>query len=385
MKYQQCTRCIMDNKSDDTIKFDSNGYCNYCKNALARKSKVYFPNEEGRKRLDNLLKRLKTENKNKKYDCIMGISGGLDSSYLSYLGSVKWDLRILAVHIDDGFDTEISKRNIERISKFPNLDLKIIKPDEEQFNELTKAYMRAGVPNLAVPQDNVLFATLYKFMKEYGLKTFLSGGNFALESILQEGNTHNAYDIKNLKYIHKKFGKGSLDKLIFLSDIRKDIDKYILKIESPRPLNFIDYNKNRAMQELNDYCGFEYYGSKHLENELTKFIQQYWLYQKFKVDKRTSHLSSMIISGQMSKEEALKEYGLPLYDEKKMNKTIEYILNKLDMNKDEFDKIMSEPSHQHRDYPTSIYSQIKLFLLKIINSYYSKKSAFFTKERKEYL
>jgi len=366
MKYQQCTRCIMDNKSDNTIKFDSNGYCNYCEDAFRLKDKVYFPNEEGIKRLDNLLKKLKTENKNKEYDCVMGVSGGLDSSYLSYLGSVKWNLRILAVHIDDGFDTEISKRNIERISKFPNFDLKIIKPDEEQFNELTKAYMRAGVPNLAVPQDNVLFATLYKFMQEYGLKTFLSGANFALECILQKDNTYHDGDIRNLKYIHKKFGKGSLDKLTFLSDIKMFMDRYILKIETLTPLDLIDYNKNRAMQELNDYCGFEYYGSKHLENELTKFIQQYWFYNKFNVDKRTSHLSSMIISGQMTREEALKQYNLSLYDEAEMNKTIDYILNKLDMSKDEFDKIMNEPPHQHRDYPISILTYIRPFVVKLL-------------------
>lgn len=365
MEYQQCTRCIMDNRSDDTIKFDKKGYCNYCTQTLKDMSSVYFPNKEGEKRLESLLDRLKEENKNGKYDCVMGVSGGLDSSYLAYLGSVKWKLRILAVHIDDGFDTEISQRNIERISKLPNFDLKIIKPDAEQFNELTKAFMRAGVPNLATPQDNVLFACLYKFLKENKLRTFLSGGNFALECILQQGNTHDAYDLRNLKYIHKKFGKGPLDKLTFLSALQRDVDAYILKVESLRPLNLIDYNRDRAMKELNDYCGFEYYGSKHLENDLTKFIQQYWFYKKFNVDKRTSHLSSMIVSGQMSRDEALRQYNLPLYDEKEMDNTINKILDKLSMSKEEFNKIMKEEAHQHSDYPVSIYLQIKPFLLKI--------------------
>lgn len=364
MKYQQCTRCIMDNKSDDTIKFDENGHCNYCTQTLKDMNNIYFPNKQGEEKLQTLLNRLKNENKNGKYDCVMGISGGLDSSYLAYLGSVKWGLRILAVHIDDGFDTEISKRNIERISKFPNFDLKIIKPDVEQFNELTKAFMRAGVPNLATPQDNVLFACLYKFLKENNLRTFLSGGNFALECILQQGNTHDAYDLRNLKYIHKKFGNGSLNKLTFLSALQRDIDAYILKIESLRPLNLVDYNKERAMKELGDYCGFEYYGSKHLENELTKFIQQYWFYKKFNVDKRTSHLSSMIVSGQMSRDEALRQYNLPLYNEEEMENTIISILSKLNMSKEEFNRIMNEEAHQHTDYPVSIYLQIKPFLSK---------------------
>ncbi len=371
-EYKQCTRCIMDNKSDDTIKFDENGFCNYCTDALSLKNRVYFPNEEGEKKLKIFIDKLKYENKDKKYDCVMGVSGGLDSSYLAYLGSVKWGLRILAVHIDDGFDTEISKRNIERISNFPNFDLKIIKPDEKQFTELTKAYMRAGVPNLATPQDNVLFSSLYKFMKEHKLKTFLSGGNFSLESILQRGNTYTVYDTKNIKYINKKFGSDSISKLNLMSALKKDIDCYLMGIKTLLPLNFVDYNRDKSLKELFDYCGFEYYGSKHLENDLTKFIQQYWFYKKFNVDKRTSHLSSMIVSEQMSREEAQKEYELPLYDEKEMEGTINKVLNKLNMTKEEFDKIMMEPARQHQDYPTSLYIKTRSYIYKIykkINKY----------------
>lgn len=364
--YQQCTRCIMDNKSDIEISFDINGHCNYCEAALKSKDVVYFPNAEGEKNLQALLARLKNNNKNNKYDCVMGISGGLDSSYLAYLGSVKWGLRVLAVHIDDGFDTEISKSNIDKISKFPNLKLNIIKPDLKQYVELTKAYMRAGVPNLAIPQDNVLFASLYKFLKENNLKSFLSGGNFALECILQQGNTHDAYDLRNLRYINKKFGTEPLNKLTLLSGFKRDIDAYILKVESLRPLNFIDYNRDRAMQELNDYCGFEYYGSKHLENYLTKFIQQYWFYHKFNVDKRTSHLSSMIVSDQMSREIAQKQYDLPLYDEDDMELTIGLVLRGLDMTRLELDEIMGQTPHQHSDYPTSIYIKYKPALARML-------------------
>lgn len=364
--YQQCTRCIMDNKSDSYISFDEQGHCNYCTEALVRKDEIYFPNAKGKEMLSSLLKRLKAENKDHKYDCLMGISGGLDSSYLAYLGSVKWDLRILAVHIDDGFDTEISERNIERISKFPHLDLKIIKPDAYQFNELTKAYMRAGVPNLAVPQDNALFASLYEFMNENELKTFLSGGNFALECILQQGNTHNAYDLRNIKSINKKFGQANIDKLTLISALKFDINAYLKGVESLRPLNYIDYNRDRAMQELYDYCGFEYYGSKHLENTLTKFVQQYWFYKKFNVDKRTSHLSSMIVSGQMTREEAQDLYQKPLYDEVDMNNTIQQVLSQINLSKEEFEKIMDEAPKQHSDYPTSTYLRLKPVLAKFI-------------------
>ncbi len=359
----------MDNKSDDTIAFDENGFCNYCTEALQLMPNVYFPNKVGKQKLEALLNRLKTENKDKKYDCVMGISGGLDSSYLAYLGSEKWNLRILAVHVDDGFDTEVSKRNIKKISKFPNLDLKIVKPDEKQFNELIKAYMRAGVPNLAVPQDNVLFSIVYKFMKENAINAFLSGSNFALESILQRGNTHSAYDLKNLKHINERFGKDKVDKLSLLSAFRKDIDSYILNVKTYTPLNYIDYNRDKAMQELIKYCEFEYYGGKHLENDLTKFIQQYWFYKKFNVDKRTSHLSSMIVSGQMSRDEAKREYSLPLYDKNEMSQTIKYILDKLDMSKEEFDKIMGEIPKQHADYPVSLYIKLQPKILNLIKNF----------------
>ncbi|MCP2041410.1 N-acetyl sugar amidotransferase [Neisseria sp. HSC-16F19] len=363
--YQQCMRCIMDNKSDEFINFDENGFCSYCRDTLASKNSVYFPNEQGAAKLDSLIKRLKLENKEHQYDCVMGISGGLDSSYLAYLGTVKWNLRVLAVHIDDGFDTDISKRNIERIARLPNMDLRVIQPDQDQFNALTKAYMRAGVPNLAVPQDNVLFASLYKFLKENKLRTFLSGGNFALECILQRGNTYDVFDLRNLKYINKKFGTTKLDKLTFLSSLGRDIDAYILKIESLRPLNLIEYNRQRALDELADYCGFEYYGAKHLENDLTRFIQQYWFYKKFHVDKRTSHLSSMIVSGQLSRQEALEEYSKPLYDELEMQKLISSILTRLDMDPEEFEKIMRQEPRQHTDYPTSYYLKLRPWLLKV--------------------
>jgi len=371
-RFQRCSRCVMDNSSDDTITFDSNGQCNYCTKALSQMRQVYFPNEDGEERLKELITRLKKENKNKQYDCIMGISGGLDSSYLAYLGAVRWGLRIIAVHVDDGYDTEISKRNISKLCETAKIDLEYIKPDEEQFNELIRAYMLAGVPNLAVPQDNILFAHVYKFARQQKLRTFLSGGNFALECILQQGNTYGVFDVLNIKDINKRFGRGKLDKLQLLSYMQRDIDSIILHIESLRPLNYIDYNRDRAFKELNEFCGFEYYGGKHLENTLTKFIQLYWLYHKFNVDKRTSHLSSMIISGQLSRDAAIALLQEPLYDEKEMEKEIDFILKKLDLSRDEFDQIMKNPSKKHTDYKTSKYNDIKTKLIKTLKIVFGK-------------
>ena len=353
---QMCTRCVMSNVSDSSIIFNKDGECNYCTEALSHiNTDVYFPNEVGEKKLEELLKKIKEENKDKKYDCVMGISGGLDSSYLAYLG-YKWGLRILAVHIDDGFDTEISKNNINKLCDAAEIELRTITPDPGQFNDLIKAYMKAGVPNLAIPQDNILFAFLYDVVKKEGIKYFLSGGNFALECILQKDNVFNSMDTVNIKAIHKLYGTEKMDKLKFISSYRKYIRTKLGKVVTLRPLNYIDYNRERAFKELKDFCGFEYYGDKHLENILTAFIQLYWFPKKFGVEKRSSHLSSMIVSGQLSREEALQELRKPLYDEELMQKYIEHIKTSLKITDAEFQQIMEAPTHAHTDYKTDKFS-----------------------------
>lgn len=345
----------MDNSSDDYIEFDENGYCNYCNTALSLKDSVYFPNAKGEKLLNELIERLKKENSDKEYDCIMGISGGLDSAYLAYLGATKWNLRILAVHIDDGFDTDLAKQNIKNLCEKANIKLVTIKPDKKQFVELTRAYVLAEVPNLAVPQDNVLFAELYSFAKREGIRNFLSGANFSLESILQKGNFHYAYDTRNMKHINKLFGRCKIDKLPTMSQLRKDIDSFILKRETLYPLNYIDYNKERALKELKDYCGFTYYEAKHLENTLTKFIQVYWYYHKFGIEKRKSHLSSLIVTGQMTREDAIEELKKEIYNPIVMEEEIDMILRELDIERAKFDEIMNRSGKSHDEYKTSMY------------------------------
>lgn len=232
-RLRRCVRCIMDNSSDDTIFFNDNGECDYCTEAFSQIGSVYLPNQEGQEQLALILDRIKDERKNMQYDCIMGLSGGLDSSYLLYLGYI-WGLRVLVVHIDDGFDTEITANNLKKLILRTGFDYKVIRPNEEQFNALTKAYFKARVPNAAVPQDNVLFAFLYACARKYKIRYFLSGGNFALESILQRGNTHSAFDLINLKDINRCFGDSKIDKLELISNLRRKFDKYILRIETVR-------------------------------------------------------------------------------------------------------------------------------------------------------
>lgn len=347
-----CRRCVMNDDADALITFDENGYCNYCTEALEQKSKVYFPNEEGERRLEQLIAKLKKEGEGKEFDCLMGLSGGLDSSYLAYLGAEKWGLRIVAVHIEDGFETDVSKKNIEKLVEKSGIRFINIQPDVEQYNDLVLAFMKAGVPNIAAPQDNILLGFIYEFAKENGVKYFLSGENYALECILQQGNTWSNADIVNIKDIHKRFGTKPIDKLVFKSYIQRAFDSLSAHMIREMPLNYVEYNRDKAFKELNEYCGFEYYGSKHLENHFTAFIQGCWLPEKFGVDKRTSHLSSMIASDQLTREEALKELAKPLCDEAYMEEIKAMIVDQFGITSEELNQLIEAPGHQHYEYKT---------------------------------
>lgn len=351
-----CTRCVMNDSSDSKISFKDDGSCNYCSNALLQKDSIYFPNEKGEERLKNMISLIKKHGEGKKYDCIMGLSGGLDSSYLLYLG-FKWGLRIAALHVDDGFDSEISKNNIEKLVKATNVDYYTVKPNEIQYNSLVKAYLLASVPNIAAPQDNILTAHLYKFAKQNNIKYFLSGGNYSSESILQEDHVYDAMDVKNLKDIHKKFGELPINKLSFISSYKKYLYDRVFSIKSIRPLNYVDYNIEVAMKELRIFCGFQYYGVKHTENILTSFVQLFWLPQKFNVDKRTSHLSSLIVSGQITRDAALNILKKPMYDNELMMENISIIMKRLNLTKATFERIMNQSPRSHYDYKTDKVSK----------------------------
>lgn len=352
--YQRCSTCVMDNNGDNNIYFDSQGVCNYCKYAIKRKDSIYFPNEIGQRRLSKMLIALKKEGKGKAYDCIMGLSGGLDSSYLAYLGH-KWNLRILAFHIDDGFNSRIASRNLKLLCEKCGISLIIEKPDKKQFNDITKAFIKAGLPGICNTQDNIITSYLLKNAKKHGVKYFLSGSNFSTESILQRVDS-NAADGYHIRIISDLYGELGVDKLPVISLFETYIkSKYIQKIKVLRPLDNIEYNKKKAIEELREFCGFEYYGEKHYENVLTHFAQVYYLPQKFNLDKRKSHLSSLIISKQLTREEALEELNKPLYDQTKIQEEVEFILKKLKMSKIEFENIMLESPRNHKDYPNSLF------------------------------
>jgi len=354
----------MDTEGDPSITFENDGTCNYCNYALERMNEVYFPNEEGKKKLDGMIHTLKVAGKHHQYDCIMGISGGLDSAYLAYLGAKKWDLKILAVHIDDGFDSPVAVRNIKNLCAHCSISLVNSEINKEQFYDLTRAFFLAGVPGICMPQDNVLVAELFKIADRHKIRYFLSGTNFALESILQRGNMHNAADIIHIKDIHKKYGSSPINDLPLLSLFDRYIKyKYFKRQLYIRPLDWIDYNKDRAISELKK-VGFDYYEGKHYESILTRFLQVYYMPKKFGIDIRKSHISSLIISGQMTREEALLEMQKPLYQEEKMEEDIEFILRNLKISRGEFEKIMTSPPKRHADYKSSWLTQFSAVAIK---------------------
>lgn len=360
MSYRICTRCVMDNLSDESITFKENGTCNYCNDVLSRKDLEYFPNDTGKAKLMELVNQIKEDCKDDKYDCMVGVSGGLDSSYVIYLG-YKMGLRMLAVHIDDGFDTETATKNIHALCEKAKVKLIEIKPDAEQYNDLVLSFVKASVPNLAFPQDNILFACLYKYARENKIKYSLTGFNFAHECILERGKGNvNALDKTHLIAIHKRFGSKPIDKLPIMSLSQRYIfSRYFTKVKSVKPLNYIDYNVEKALKELNDFCGFEYYGGKHYESILTRYLQCYYLIEKYKEDKRKSHYSSLIVNGQMTRDEALEKLKTnPYIDSGLYQKDVSFIANKLGISEQEFNEYINRPPKREADYPNSVLNKM---------------------------
>lgn len=354
-----CSRCIMDNVSDNTITFNHEGQCNYCTDTLERKDKEYFPNDIGKKKLDALMDKIKKDGVGKKYDCMVGISGGVDSSYVAYLG-YKYGLRMLAVHIDDGLDTNVAKRNIDNLCDKANLDLLLVEPDLGQYKDLLLSFFKASVPNLAMPQDNILLAALNDTAKKYGLKYFLSGANFALECILERSGGVNACDDVHIRAVHNQFGFSKIDKLRLISLPERYLsNKYNGKIIKYLPLNYIDYNLQRVLVELKDFCNYDYYGGKHYESILTRFLQCYYLPTKYNFDKRKSHLSSMIISGQITREEALRILKKSAYVNNELKDfDFEFIANYFNLSRAEFKQILELPPKKHQDYNCSQWNKL---------------------------
>lgn len=348
--YQSCIQCVMDT-TDPKITFDAEGICNHC-HAFAEKAKTeWFPNKEGRDRWELLVKQIQDAGRGQEYDCILGLSGGVDSSYLA-LKIKEWGLRPLVMHVDAGWNTELAVANIESIVKYCGYDLHTHVVDWEDMRDLQLAYLRAAVANQDVPQDHIFFASLYHFATQNNIRYILSGGNLATEGIFPGSWHGSAMDSINLKAIHRKYGTRKLEQYKTISFFESYIwYPFIKGMRTVRPLNFMPYDKSSALQELESTVGYKPYPRKHGESLFTKIFQNYYLPTKFGFDKRRPHLSSLIASNQLSRAEAVKKLEEPLYDMAELEIDITYFCKKLRITRDEFNALMAAPLHQYSDFP----------------------------------
>lgn len=348
---QMCTRCVMDT-TDPAIVFDASGVCNHCLEFENVTRRNWFPNDEGTRRWQAIAAQVRLDGDGKEYDCILGLSGGVDSSYLA-LKVREWGLRPLVVHVDAGWNSELAVANIEKIVKHCGFDLHTHVVDWEEMRDLHLAYLRAGVANQDVPQDHAFFANLYHFATSNGIRTVLSGGNIATESIFPKAWHGAAMDAINLKAIHKRYGERPLKNYRTVSFFDYYIwYPFVKKMRAVRPLNYMPFNKESAIDELERACGWRSYGRKHGESLFTKLFQNYYLPVKFGYDKRKPHLSSLIVSGQMTREEALSKLAEPLYERDELEIDIAYFCKKLRISRAQFDEFVSAPAHHHSEFPT---------------------------------
>jgi N-acetyl sugar amidotransferase len=357
--YQECTFCVMDT-SDPEIMFDEGGRCNHCRDFEKLVGTTWFPNEEGAKRLVDLVKRVRDEGRDKEYDCVLGLSGGIDSSYLA-LKAHEWGLRPLVVHIDGGWNSELAVQNIERIVKHCGYDLHTHVVNWDDMRELQLSYLRAAVSNQDVPQDHAFFAGLYHFATENKIRYVLNGGNVATEGIFPSAWHGAAMDALNLRAIHKKFGAKQLVDYPIISFSRYYFWYPMIKRMTPiRPLNLMNYSKATAVAEL-EAVGWRSYPRKHGESLFTKFFQNYYLPTRFGYDKRRPHFSSLIASGQTTREQALGALLEPLYDEDELRRDTEYLCRKLRISDAEFTGFMTVQTRNYKEFRNwdSRYKEMK--------------------------
>ena len=349
--YQICTKTVMDTVGDPDITFDENGVCNYYYE-FTSKLKIRVPRvEEAPKQLEAIVEKIKQSGKGKQYDCIIGVSGGVDSTYTAWLVK-QLGLRPLAVHLDNGWNSELAVKNIESILDKLDIDLYTEVLDWEMFKDLQLSFLKASTPDGEIPTDHAILAVLYKIAAKYGIKYIVSGMNFRNEGMLPPSWARGYLDWKYIKGVQKKFGRQSLKNFPHLPIHEFFYHNLIRGIRSVSLINYIDFNKNEAMKLIQDELGWVYYGGKHYESIYTRFYQAYILPNKFKIDKRKAHLSCLVMStGEVTRQEALEALNKPTADPKMIAEDREYVIKKLDITQEEFEEIMTRAPKTILDYP----------------------------------
>ncbi|HTN46481.1 MAG TPA: N-acetyl sugar amidotransferase [Flavipsychrobacter sp.] len=369
--YQQCTLSVMDTIADPNITFDEKGICNYYYEYKKAEAEHVTGGETGWKQLEQIAEKIKEDGKGNEYNCIMGLSGGVDSTYVAYLAK-KLGLKPLAVHFDNGWNSELAVMNIENIVQKLNFDLFTYVINWEEFKDLQLSYLKASVVDIEAISDHAIFASLYRLAGERGIKYILSGTNVQTENTLPKSWIFAKTDHINIKDIHKRFGSVPLKTFPFMDAKVKRYYQKIKGVHSISVLDFVDYNKKKVKQTIQEELGWKDYGGKHYESVWTRFYQGYILPTKFKIDKRKAHLSDLIFGGQISKEEALAELAKPIYDPVQQKTDFEFVLKKFGLTEAEFDAIMKLPPKSHYDYDYEKPIDLRYPILKPVKYIYRK-------------
>lgn len=348
MEQQICKRCILDATVKD-IWFDEQGECKYCK-IHDEMEKTHPLGEAAAIALDAIVAKIKAKGKGKKYNCIAGVSGGRDSSY-TLLKAKELGLNPLAVHFDNGWNSDISVQNIKKQCELLDVDLFTIVADWEEFKDLQVSFLKASVPDADIPTDYAIYSVLYHVANKEGIKYILNGHSFRTEGTSPISWTY--MDPRYVKDVHRKFGKKRrLTSFPHMTMLKLQYYIWLRGIREIRILEYVDYNKSKVDKELKEKVGWEYYGGHHHENLYTKFFQSYYLPTKFKIDKRKTELSALIRSGQISREEGLAEISSSSYEYDE--DTVNYAINKLEISKEEWKKIMETEVRSHNDFKTHL-------------------------------
>ena len=354
--YQICTKCVVDT-SDPTISFNSEGVCVYCTNFEEEIKPHWRPNEDGMKEIMPLINKIKKEGKDKDYDCIIGLSGGLDSSFVTYVAKEKFGLRPLIFHCDAGWNSDLGISNIQKMVEGLDLDLVTEVVNWEEMKDLQRAFFKSQVPFVDQAQDLALFSAMYNFAVTNGFKYVITGGNNSTEVVRESVDwTYFSTDMRYVRDIHRKFGEKKLDTFPTCDIFKyKFYYRFIKGMRVIKLLDFYPFIKKDAIDELSSLFGWQPYQMKHYESRFTKFFESYWTPKKHGYDKRRVYFSSEILTGQMSREDALERLSSPEISEEEMKKDFSYVAKKLDWTDAELMEIFNAPNKSFRDYKNNYF------------------------------
>jgi len=356
-EYQRCINCVMDT-SDSSIVFDDKGVCNYCNNYYINILPNWHPDEQSEKQIMAVVDQIKAHGKDRDHDCLIGISGGLDSSYLTYIAKYKFGLRPLLFHVDAGWNSDISTHNIQKLVDGLDLELYTEVINWNEMKDLQRAFVKAQVSDIDTPQDLVFFSSLYNFAMKNKYKYILTGGNFSTECVREpmEWGAYYQTDMTYVKDIHNKFGERPLKTLPTCDILKyKILYRFIYGVRVVKPLDFMPYLKEEATRTLEEKLGWQRYQHKHHESRFTRFTEAYWLPRKYGFDKRKNHLSSLILTKQLDRDVALDRISRPELPEQELLQEFEYVAKKLDFTVEELRLYFEGKNKTYKDYKNKFW------------------------------